>query len=181
MSKKTQSVTKLQTLKTQDEMTVISPSEETILAQNLELRNENVEKAYLNIVKGTKELLTAFETLKYRISVTVDHTKSGKETNLINEWLCFFYNFTLTKNRFGYKMIYVSYDEDALTRFGDKLFNRMLRIVFKCTNLESSDINIENCIRIDHSATDIQPFFINRLFNQEKDYVTVTTEERVPS
>lgn len=177
MSKKSQ----LKTIKTPEEMTVITPSEEIILAQNLELRNECVEKAYHNIVKYTKELLTAFETLKYRISVTVDHTQSGKETNLINEWLCFFYNYTLTKNRFGYYMIYVSYDEGALTRFGDKLFNRMLRVVFNCTNLQSSEINIENCIRIDHSATDIQPFFINRLFNQEKEYVTVTTEEKVPS
>lgn len=177
MSKKSQ----LKTLKTPKEMTVITPSEEIISAQNLELRNENVEKAYHNMIKHTRELLTAFETLRYRMHATIDHTRSGKETNLINEWICYFWNYTLTKNRFGYNMVYVAYDADALTRFGDKLFNRMLRVVFKCTNIESSDINIENCIRIEHCATDIQPFFINRLLSDPKDYVVITAEEKVPS
>jgi len=162
-------------------MTVIAPSEEIVLAQNLELRNENVEKAFHSIVKQTKELLTAFDSPRYRMSVTIDHSNSGKETNLINEWLCYFYNFTLTKNRHHYYMIYISYDEDALTRFGDKLFNKMLRIVFKCTCIDITNINIENCMRIDKEATDIQPFFISRLFSDPKDYVVITSEEKVPS
>lgn len=177
MSKKSQ----LKTRKTPNEMTVIKESEEITLAQNLELRNDCVERAYHNMIKGSKELLTAFESLRYRTSVTVDHTKSGKETNLISEWLSPFWNYTLTKNKFGYSMVYVSYDEDALSRFGEKLFNRMLRVVFKCTNIEAFDVNIENCIRIDHEGSDIQPFFISRVLNGEKDYVSVTSEELVPS
>lgn len=177
MSKKSQ----LTTRKTPKEMTVIKETEEIILAQNLELRNECVEKAYYNMIKGSKELLTAFESLRYRTSVTVDHTKSGKETNLISEWISPFWNYTLTMNRHKYLMIYVSYDEEALTRFGEKLFNRMIRVVFKCTNNEAFDVNIENCIRIDHEGSDIQPFFISRVLNGEKDYVSVTAEELVPS
>lgn len=177
MSKKSN----LKPLKTKETMTVITPSEEIISAQNLELRNENVERSYNNIIKGCKELLTAFDTLKYRMNVTVDHSRSGKETNLINEWLSYFHNITLTRNRHNYYMIYVSYDEDALTRFGDKMFNRMLRIVFNCTNITVTEINIENSVRIDHSATDIQPFFINRLLSDPKDYITITAEEKVPS
>ncbi|SEA76831.1 hypothetical protein [Pedobacter hartonius] len=162
-------------------MTVIKESEEIQLEQNLQQRNENVEQAYHNIVKDTKELLTAFDSLKYRMSVTINHTKSGKETNLINEFISYFHNFTLTNNRFGYYMIYISYDEVALEKFGDKLFNRMLRIVFNNTNAVVGDINIENCIRLDHSATDIQPFFINRLLSDPQDHVTINTEEKVPS
>jgi hypothetical protein len=162
-------------------MTVILPSEEITLIQNLELRNENVESAYFNIVMQCKELLTAFESLKYRTSAMIDHTKSGKETNLINEWICYFWNVTLTRNRHNYLMIYISYDEEALTRFGDKLFNKMLRIVMKCTALEVSEINIENSIRIDHQATDTQPFFISRILNGQKDHVFITAEDKVPS
>lgn len=183
MAKKNQThtINQSRTLKNQTKMTVITEAAEINLLETVELRNEEVEKAYHNIVRGTKELLTVFESLKYRMSVTIDHRNSRKETNLINEYLSYFHNFTLSCNRFGYYMIYVSYDADALSRFGDKLFNRMLRIVFNCTNSILGNINIENCIRIDHSATDIQPFFINRLFNQEHDYVTVNTEEKVPS
>lgn len=177
MPKKSQ----LKTLKTTKEMTVIAPSEEILVAQNLELRNENVEKAYHNIIKGCKELLTAFDTLRYRMHVTIDHTNSDKETNLINEWICYFWNITLTRNRFNYYMIYVSYDEEALTRFGDKMFNRMLRNVFICTAIEVTDINIEHSMRIDHTATDIQVFFLNRLLSDPKDYVMITAEEKVPT
>jgi hypothetical protein len=169
------------TIKKQTTMTVIAPSEEIELAQNLEIRNEYVEKAYQNIVRGCKELLTAFEALRYRTSASIDHTKSGKETNLVSEWICPFWNITLTRNRHNYTMIYVSYDEDALTRFGDKLFNRMLRVVMKCTNYEAFDFNIENSIRIDHQATDIQPFFISRVLNGEKEHVSITAEDKVPS
>lgn len=178
---KSQSINPSQILNSSDDMTVITEDTEVILAQNLEQRNIAVEEAYHSIVKQTRELLTAFDSLKYRMSVTVDHLNSGKSTNLINEFLSSFHNFTLTRNRFGYSMVYVSYDEDSLTRFGDKLFNRMLRIVFNTTNSVVGGLNIENCIRIDHCATDIQPFFINRLFSQEKDYITVHTEEKVPS
>ena len=165
----------------EDQMTVIKEATEVVLEANLEQRNIEVEEAYHSIVKQTRELLTAFDSLKYRMSVSVDHRNSGKPTNLIHEYLSSFHNFTLTRNRYGYNMIYLSYDEDALTRFGDKLFNRMLRVVFNTTNSTVGSINIENCIRIDHCATDIQPFFINRLFSQELDYVTVHTEEKVPS
>ena len=165
----------------EDQMTVIKEATEVVLEANLEQRNLDVEEAYHSIVKQTRELLTAFDSLKYRISVSVDHRNSGKPTNLIHEYLSSFHNFTLTRNRYGYNMIYVSYDEDALTRFGDKLFNRMLRVVFNTTNSTVGSINMENCIRIDHCATDIQPFFINRLFSQELDYVIVHTEEKVPS
>jgi hypothetical protein len=165
----------------EDQMTVINEATEMVLEKNLEQRNIEVEEAYHSIVQQTRELLAAFDSLKYRMSVTVDHRNSGKPTNLIHEYLSSFHNFTLTRNRYGYNMIYVSYDEDALTRFGDKLFNRMLRIVFNTTNAVVGQLNIENCIRIDHCATDIQPFFINRLFSQELHYVTVHTEEKVPS
>ena len=180
-SAKSQSINPSQILNPQDEMTVILENTEVLIESNLDQRNQKVEEAYHSIVKQTRELLTAFDSLKYRMSVTVDHANSGKPTNLINEWLSSFHNFTLTRNRFGYWMIYVSYDEDSLTRFGDKIFNRMLRIVFNTTNTVVGELNIENCIRIDHCATDIQPFFINRLFSQEHNYVTIHTEEKVPS
>lgn len=162
-------------------MTVITPSEEILLTQNQQLRNEAIEKAYYNIVKGCRQLLTAFDTIKYRMNVTIDHRKSGKDTHLIHEYLCYFHNITLSNNRFGCYTIFISYDEDALSRFGDKMFVRMLRIVFQYTAIEATGINIENSIRIDKCATDIQPFFINRLLTRGNSYVTITAEEQVPS
>lgn len=149
------------------------------ILETLDLRNEEVERVYHNIIKGVKQLLTPFESLRYRMNVVIDHTRSGKQTNLINEYLCFFHNITLGCNRFGYWMIYVSYDEHSLKKFGNMVFNRMLRIVFTCTNPVINKINVQNCVRIDHSATDIQPFFINRLLAEPKDYIIITAEELI--
>ena len=114
------------------------------ILETLELRNEEVERAYHDIIKKVKQLLIPFESLKYRMNVVIDHTKSGKETNLINEYLCFFHNITLSCNRFGYYMIYVSYDENSIKRFGSKMFNKLLRVVFNCTNNAIDKINIDS-------------------------------------
>ena len=77
-------------------------------------------------------------------------------------------------------MIYFCYDEDSLKRFGDKQYNKFLRILFKCTDIYSTEINIEHSIRIAEPA-DIQPFLINRLLADPVDHITVTAEERIPT
>ena len=179
MPKKSQ--TQDQSFKSKTDMTVMTtPAEEIMIPQNLELRNYTVEEAYFKIIKECRELLTVFDALRYRTSVTIDHRLSGKEANLQNEWISYFCDITLTRNKFGYFMIFFSYEEDAIKRFGDKQFNKFLRILFRCTDIYVTEINIEQCIRI-QEITDLQPFFINRLLADPKDYVSVITEDKIPS
>lgn len=179
MTKKSQ--TKVEPFNPTKDMTVMTtPQEEVMIPQNLELRNFTVEEAYFKIVKECRDLLSVFDALRYRTSVAIDHRLSGKETNFQNEWICYHCNITLTKNKFGYYMIYFGYEEDALKKFGDKQFNKFLRILFRCTDIYVTEINIEQCLRIQETG-DIQPFFINRLLSEPKDYVSIITEDKVPT
>lgn len=170
-----------QLFKSKNDMTVMTtPTEEIMNPQNLELRNHIVEEAYFKIIKECRELLTVFDALRYRTSVAIDHRMSGKEANLQNEWISYFCDICLTRNKFGYFMIFFSYEEDAIKRFGDKQFNKFLRILFRCTEIYVTEINIEQCIRF-QEITDLQPFFINRLLAEPKNYVSVIIEDKVPS
>ena len=138
------------------------------LSKELEARNKEVTKAYLQIIQATKPFLTAFDGRKYRTCIQINHTQSGKETNLQSEFICYFWNLTLTQNKAGYKMLYVSYDADSITRFGARLYNRILRQVFKQTMKPA----IEDCIRVNNPGN-VQSFFMNRLANGENDYTTI--------
>jgi len=158
-------------------MTVKTQDETLKITQNLEARNKEVDKAYVKIIESTKSLLTPFESRKYRTIITVNHSKSGKETNLIKECLCFFFNLTLATNKAGYRMIYFSYDEDAFAKFGARLYNRVLRQIFRHTMFDATKVSIEDCVRISLTASEVQKFFINRLANGENDFVSFEVEE----
>lgn len=161
-------------------MTVKLQDPELKLKQNLDARNKEVEKCFHRIIKETTPLLGVFESKKYRTCIQVAHSKSNKETKLISEFICFFWNLTLTLNVAGYKMIYFCYDEEALTRFGARTYNRVLRQVFKQTMFENSKINIEDSVRI-NNPSNVQSFFYNRLANGENDFISITLEEQVIS
>jgi len=158
-------------------MTVKTPETNVTLTQNLEARNKEVAKCYAKIVAEARKLVTPFENLKYRTTIDIDHTKSGKETNLISEFVCFFFNITLTNNRADHNMIYGTFDEEAIAKFGSRLYNRFLRQLFKHTMFENTKLNIEDCIRVNDPAK-VQNFFVNRLANGESDYVSISVEEK---
>ncbi|WP_256014177.1 hypothetical protein [Desertivirga xinjiangensis] len=159
-------------------MTVKTQDQSVQLTQNLEARNKEVDKAYNLILQSTKTLLSPFDSKKYRTIIHVDHSKSGKETTLLKECLCFFWNITLATNRAGYRMIYFNYDEEAFARFGARLYNRAVRLIFKHTMFEATKINIEDSIRVSLEGLQVQKFFINRLANGENDFIAFDIEEK---
>lgn len=159
-------------------MTVKTNDDTTQLAANLELRNKEVAKAYTLITQASKDLLTTFEHAKYRTLIEVDHTQSGKDGNLIKEWMTFFFNITLTKNRAGYSMIYFTFSEDAIAKFGARLYTRALRILFKFTMFDKGKISIEDCVRVNNPGQ-VESYFINRLANGDNHFVAIDVEPRV--
>ncbi|WP_423149762.1 hypothetical protein [Rubrolithibacter danxiaensis] len=159
-------------------MTVKTQDEEFQLAQNLKARNKEVEKAYHQITQAVKPLLTVFESKKYRTCIEVNHAKSARGTNLDQEFICFFWNITLATNKAGYKMLYFTYDEDALAKFGARMYNRALRQLYKHTMFEATKLNIEDSVRLNNPAN-VQSFFINRLANGENDFISISIEEKM--
>ena len=154
-------------------MTGTTP-EQAELPKQLEARNREVYRAYLQIIQATKPFLTAFDSQKYRTCVNVNHAESGKDTNLIYEFICHFWNLTLTENVAGFRMLYVTYDEESIKRFGARLYNRILRQVFKAT----MKATIEDCVRVNNPGN-VQKFFLNRIANGENDYISIEIVEKV--
>lgn len=156
-------------------MTVKQTEDITILEKNLEARNKEVAKSFLKITEAVRQLLQSFDMPKYRTYIFIEHSKSGKQTNLITEFACYFVNITLTMNKQGYSMIYLTYDEEFLARFGARLYNRTIRALFKHTMFEATKHNIEDSVRVNNPAS-IQTFFINRLANGSNDFISIEVE-----
>lgn len=154
-------------------MTTKTIEPEIKVQQALDARNREVEKSFNQIIQAANPLLNAFEGKKYRTCILVNHAESGRETNLISEFICNFFNLTLTKNSAGYVMLYVAYDQESITKFGARLYNRVLRQVFKHTMKTS----IEDCVRVNNPGN-VQQFFLNRLANGENDFVSIEVQEK---
>ena len=150
-----------------------------IQVDELTLRNQEVERAYNQIVLSARNLLTVFESPKYRTWVEVNHSKSEKETTLIKEFICYLWNLTLATNKVGHYVLYFGFDQEGLNKFGSRIFNRMLRSVYKHTMTEATEMDIEDCIRVNESATDVHQFFIRRMLNGENEIVSILVEERL--
>jgi hypothetical protein len=156
-------------------MTVKTEDDATILAQNLELRNKEVEKAYNLLTQASRELLKSFEHQKYRTVIEVNHMQSGKESNLQKEFMTFFFNITLTRNRANYSMVYFTFSEDAIAKFGARLYTRALRVLFKYTMFDKGKISIEDSVRVNNPAQ-VENYFVNRLANGENNFISIEVE-----
>ena len=158
-------------------MTVKIQDETVQLAQNLKARNKEVDRTFHLITQSSKALLLPFESKKYRTVINVQHSKSMKETNLVSEFMCFFWSMTLSTNKAGYRMIYFSYDVETFARFGPRLYNRALREIFKHTSFETTKFNVEDSVRISSEMTKVQTYFMNRLANGENDFISIEVVE----
>jgi hypothetical protein len=156
-------------------MTVKTNDDTVQLAQNLELRNNEVEKAFILITQASRQLLTSFEHQKYRTVIIVDHSQSGREGNLLKEFMTFFFNITLTRNRANYSMVYLTFSEDAIAKFGARLYTRALRVLFKHTMFDKGKISIEDCVRVNNPGQ-VEGYFINRLANGENNFISIEIE-----
>lgn len=156
-------------------MTVKTNDDTVQLAINLELRNKEVEKAYTLLTQASRSLLTSFEHQKYRTIIEVNHTQSGREGNLLKEFMTFFFNVTLSKNRANYSMIYFTFSEDAIAKFGARLYTRALRVLFKHTMFDKGKISIEDCVRVNNPGM-VENYFVNRLLNGENDFISIEVE-----
>lgn len=155
----------------------VKPQERTqadeLQTEHLSERNKCVQTAFNHIVENVTSLLKPFFSQRYRTYILVEHSASGKETNLIMEFLCSFFTITLTTNKVGYRMIYLTYDSDSISKFGARLYNRVLRQIFKHTEEKI----VEDCVRINNPGNVIS-FYLTRLSHGENDYTTIDIQEQ---
>lgn len=146
-----------------------------------QLKNEEINYAFNQITNDGLQMLTPFEANKYRAVVTIDHAGNERYPNLIKESISYFWNLTLSKSKSGALLIYYTYDNEAISKFGTVIFNRMLRSIFKHTSSERNDINIEDCVRVNTDTKDVHNFFYKRMIEGETENVKLRALDHVPT
>ena len=148
---------------------------------DLQQNNDLVEKAYTAITNVASELLKKFELAKYRTHVSVEHCKDPQNTNLVREYICFFWNITLSNSKEGKSYIFISIDESGIEKFGSGLTNLLLRSAFKITESLEGQHSIEYSMRVNYMAMDIHNFFYRRIVEGETDFVSLSTVDHLAS
>jgi hypothetical protein len=153
-----------------------------LIDAQLQQNNYEVENAYSMITKSAIELLRRFEVAKYRSWINVEHCKNTKQQNtqLVREWVSFFWNITLSNSKEGKAYIFISIDETAIEKFGNGLTNLLLRKAFHLTQSAVDGLNIEYALRVNYMPMDVHNFFYKRLVDGETDIVSIYTEDHKP-
>lgn len=152
-----------------------------LIDAQLQQNNFEVANAYSMITKSAIELLQRFELTKYRTWINVEHCKNTKQQNtqLVREWVSFFWNITLSNSKEGKSFIFISIDETAIEKFGNGLTNLLLRRAFLLTQSTDNGLNIEYALRVNYMPMDVHNFFYRRLVDGETDIVSIFTEEHL--
>ena len=149
-----------------------------MVTPELQLNNEAVLKAYTQIVQKATELLNKFEMRKYRTYVEVDHTKNPQNVQYISEFVCHFWNVTLSNSKEGKSYIFINYDADFIEKFGSNLTNQLLREAYKVTNSEDGTIGIEYALRVQFKDYDVHNYFYRLTFEGETDTISIAMVEK---
>lgn len=158
--------------------TTVQKTNFVIVTPELQQNNEAVLKAYTKIVQKATELLTKFEMRKYRTYVEVDHTKDPQNANYVAEFVCHFWNVTLSNSKEGKSYIFISWDGDYLEKFGSNLTNQLLREAYKVTNSEDGTIGTEYALRVQFKDYDVHNYFFRLTFEGETDTISIRCVER---
>jgi hypothetical protein len=141
-------------------------------------QNNEVLRVFNLITQSARAVVSSFDTKKYRTSVLINHLQNSTN-RLVTEYLSYFFNVTLTRNKNSLLVIYIGFDTESVTRFGSMLHNMFLREVMKLTMQDNTSVNIESCIRVDANTKDVRYFFYKRITEGENEYVTITVDEPV--
>jgi len=140
--------------------------------------NNEVVRVFDLIIQSAQDVVKSFESKKYRTSVLIDHMQNSNN-NLIKEYLSYFFNVTLTRNKNSILVIYIGFDSEAITRFGTMLHNQFIRMIMSHTMKENTLVDIESCIRIDAGTKEVRNYFYKRITDGESDYVSIRVDDVV--
>ena len=170
------------TMKTQTKRgsTTQAKTQFVAITNDVQLVNQEVEKAYTLMVDKAIDLLKKFEVSKFRTYAMMEHTKNEQNTNLVREFLSYFHNITLSMNpKDGKYYIFIDLGQEALEKFGSNLTNQLLRLAYETTHSNDNTIGIEYALRVTFLPSDQHHnFFYRRVAEGETGYVSISTVEK---
>ena len=149
-----------------------------MVTPELQTNTELVLKAYTQIVEVAVQLLKGFEMQKYRTFLMLEHQLNPQNVNLIKEFVCHFFNITLSNSKEGKSYIFIEIDEEYISKFGNNLPNRLLRAAYKITQSEDNTSGIEYCLRPQFAPSDVHNYFFKLTFNGETEVISILVADR---
>ena len=149
-----------------------------MVTPDVEVINQEVQKAYQKIIEAAQQLLKRFEMTKYRTYVLVENTKDPENTNYINEFICQFWSINLINGRDGRYYIYINYDGNSIEKFGSNLTNLLLREAYRATNSEDGTIGCEYALKVMFVDHDVRSYYYRLCFEGDTKTATIAVVER---
>jgi hypothetical protein len=167
-------------MKTQTKAKAQSKTQFVPITTDIQLTNGEVEKAYTLMLDKARELLKRFDVAKFRTFAVMDHTKNEQNTNLVKEFLCYFFNITLSMSPKDAKyFIFIDLGLEGLEKFGSMLANNLLRECYQLTQSDDNTNGIEYALRVNYLPADnLHNFYYRRIVEGETGYVSIGTVEK---
>lgn len=142
--------------------------------------NKKVEKAYSTVVNSAIDLLRDFEPVEFRTYCEMEHTKNELNANLIKEFLCFFWNITLSKSTKDSRYyIVIDLGKEALEKLGSCLTNLLLLKIYSAMRSNEETTCTLYALKINFLPLELLSYFHSNIAHGETSYISITTVEKI--
>ncbi|MFA4869223.1 MAG: hypothetical protein WC623_13540 [Pedobacter sp.] len=149
-----------------------------ITNEQFQIINQKVESIYTLIVSNAIDLLKNLKSFELRTYCEMEHTKNDLNANLIREFLCQFWNITLTESPKDHRYcIIIDLSKEALKKYGSDLTNTLILKIYSviCSNEETTDILYS--VKINFMPIELLNYFNSTIAQGETNYISITTIE----
>ncbi|GGC63202.1 hypothetical protein GCM10011387_16010 [Pedobacter quisquiliarum] len=158
----------MKTLKQENSAQTLNPSD----------ADELVERTYELIVAKAINLLKDQSTTEFKSYCTMDHSKNELNSNLIKEFLCYFWNITLSKDiNNGSYCIDLDFGKEPLIKFGNCLANSLVQEIFRVLHAKEQSAQPEFPLFINFVPIEHLTYWYRTIAQGETEYVSIFTSE----
>ena len=139
-------------------------------------QDENIKKAYFIIVEKAINLLNTFENPEQGTYCQMDHSKNELNSNMIKEFLCYFWNITLqVAPHKKERQILIDIGEEGIRKFGNKLTTSLIRKIFSMNASKTLITGTENTLVINYQPLPILEYYYRVIAQGETEYISISS------
>lgn len=144
--------------------------------EQFQIVNQKVESIYTLIVSNAIDLLKDLKSFELRTYCEMEHTKNELNANLIREFLCQYWNITLTNSPKDHRhYIVIDFGKETLKKYGSELINKLIQKVYSVIYSNEEATDTEYSIKVNFIPLELLNYFNSTIAQGETDYVSIIT------
>lgn len=142
----------------------------------IKTKNKAITKAYQLVVEEAITILKQFKEPQHLTYCRMDHLKNDQNTNMIKEFLCYFWNITLSVSPHNKRrQIQLDIGKEGLEKIGYTLTNFLISKIISVI-LASGDItDAEDDFILNSRPLALLPYFYSTIARGETEYISIFT------